>query len=76
MSILREAYRDEGYFLTRCKRKRKKGEVKNVADGYAHNFLIKKGLAVEANASNISALNGQKQKRKKKLLPSLSKQRA
>lgn len=71
-----EAYRDEGYFLTRCKRKRKKGEVKNVADGYAHNFLIKKGLAVEANASNISALNGQKQKEKKKPLLSLSRLRA
>lgn len=63
-------------FLQDVKGKGKKGEVKNVADGYAHNFLIKKGLAVEANASNISALNGQKQKRKKKLLPSLSKQRA
>lgn len=71
MSILREAYRDEGYFLTRCKRKRKKGEVKNVADGYAHNFLIKKGLAVEANASNISALNGQKQKEKKEAIAEL-----
>lgn len=63
-------------FLQDVKGKGKKGEVKNVADGYAHNFLIKKGLAVEANASNISALNGQKQKEKKKLLPSLSKQRA
>ena len=43
----------------------KKGEVKNVADGYAHNFLIKKGLAVEATSSNISALEGQKKKEKK-----------
>ncbi|WP_412095607.1 50S ribosomal protein L9, partial [Bacillus inaquosorum] len=47
-------------FLQDVKGKGKKGEVKNVADGYAHNFLIKKGLAVEANATNISALNGQK----------------
>ncbi|AOL99943.1 50S ribosomal protein L9 [Bacillus subtilis] len=29
-------------FLQDVKGKGKKGEVKNVADGYAHNFLIKK----------------------------------
>lgn len=63
-------------FLQDVKGKGKKGEVKNVADGYAHNFLIKKGLAIEANASNISALNGQKQKEKKKPSLSLSRQRA
>src|SRR5690606_24790912 len=37
-----------------------KGEIKNVADGYAQNFLIKNGLAVEANKQNISRLEGQK----------------
>jgi len=36
----------------------KKGEVKNVSDGYAKNFLISKGLAVEANAKNLSELAG------------------
>ena len=36
-------------FLKDVKGKGKKGEVKNVADGYAHNFLLKQGLAVEAN---------------------------
>ena len=35
----------------------KKGEVKNVADGYARNFLINKGLAVDATAN---LLDGQK----------------
>ena len=49
-------------FLKDVKGKGKKGEVKNVADGYAHNFLLKKGLAVEANPSNISSLNAQKKK--------------
>lgn len=29
----------------------KKGEVKNVSDGYANNFLIKKGFAKEATSS-------------------------
>ena len=35
-------------FLQDVKGSGKKGEVKNVADGYARNMLIKKGLAVEA----------------------------
>ncbi|MBE6853469.1 MAG: 50S ribosomal protein L9 [Ruminococcus sp.] len=34
----------------------KKGEIKNVSDGYARNFLLSKGLAVEANAQNLSEL--------------------
>lgn len=38
----------------------KKGDAVNVADGYARNFLFPKGLAVEANASNINELNQQK----------------
>ncbi|MBY6054515.1 50S ribosomal protein L9 [Cytobacillus firmus] len=52
-------------FLKDVKGKGKKGEVKNVADGYAHNFLIKQGLAVEANQSSISSLNAQKKKEEK-----------
>ena len=52
-------------FLQDVKGKGKKGEVKNVADGYAHNFLIKKGLAVEATSANISALESKKKKEKK-----------
>lgn len=38
----------------------KKGEVKEVKDGYARNCLIKKGLAQEANATNLNLLQGQK----------------
>jgi len=52
-------------FLKDVKGKGKKGEVKNVADGYAHNFLLKQGLAVEANSANISSLNAQKKKEEK-----------
>jgi large subunit ribosomal protein L9 len=52
-------------FLKDVKGKGKKGEVKNVADGYAHNFLIKQGLAVEATNANISSLEAQKKKQEK-----------
>ena len=52
-------------FLKDVKGKGKKGEVKNVADGYAHNFLIKQGLAVEANSGNMSNLSAQKKKEEK-----------
>lgn len=53
-------------FLEDVKGKGKKGEVKNVADGYAHNFLFKNGLAEEANKSNVSALKGQQMAEEKK----------
>lgn len=52
-------------FLKDVKGKGKKGEIKNVADGYAHNFLIKQGLAVEANNTNVSTLDAQKKKEEK-----------
>ena len=35
----------------------KAGEVKEVADGYARNCLIKKGLAEEATAVKVNSLN-------------------
>lgn len=34
----------------------KKGEVKNVSDGYATNFLIPKGIVVEATSENVRTL--------------------
>ena len=33
----------------------KKGDLVNVSDGYAHNFLIKKNLATPATKENINA---------------------
>ena len=38
----------------------KKGDVVNVADGYARNFLIKKGLAVEASAQALNDIKNAK----------------
>ena len=53
-------------FLEDVKGKGKKGEVKNVADGYAQNYLIKNGLAKEATNSSVSALQGRKKAEDKK----------
>ena len=49
----------------------KKGDMVNVSDGYARNFLFPKNLAVEANATNINTMNQRndaEQARQQKLL--------
>ena len=38
----------------------KKDEIINANDGYARNFLLPRKLAVEANAQNMSLLQGRK----------------
>ncbi|MGN0632369.1 MAG: 50S ribosomal protein L9 [Oscillospiraceae bacterium] len=38
----------------------KAGDTLNVADGYARNFLLKNGLAVEATNKNMNELEGKK----------------
>jgi len=43
----------------------KKGEVKNVSDGYANNFLLKKGLAKEATSGAKQELNMKKKAQKR-----------
>ena len=48
-------------FLQDVKNKGKKGEVKEVATGYAHNFLFKKNLAEEATPANLKKLEAQKE---------------
>ncbi|MBD8037992.1 50S ribosomal protein L9 [Solibacillus sp. A46] len=47
-------------FLKDVKGKGKKGEIKEVAEGYARNFLIKNGYAKEANNQALSEIQGQK----------------
>ena len=39
----------------------KKGELCNVSDGYARNFLLAKGLATEATKSNLNDLKGKQE---------------
>ena len=43
------------------KGKGKKGEIINVSDGYARNFLFPKGHAIEATASNLNDLKGKRE---------------
>ena len=52
-------------FLKDVKGKGKKGEIKNVPDGYANNFLLKQGLAAEATNSSMKTLEAQKRKEEK-----------
>lgn len=48
-------------FLKDVKGKGRKGEVKEVPDGYARNFLLKNELAAEANQGNVKALKKKKE---------------
>lgn len=53
-------------FQKDVKGKGKKGEVKNVSDGYARNYLLKNNLAIEATPGNMKGLEAQKNKEKQK----------
>ncbi|MDE5414141.1 50S ribosomal protein L9 [Alkalihalobacterium chitinilyticum] len=59
-------------FLEDVKGKGKKGEVKNVAEGYARNFLFPQNLAVEASQGNVKNLEAQKKSESKKVAEELA----
>ncbi|TPR47120.1 50S ribosomal protein L9, partial [Apilactobacillus micheneri] len=46
-------------FLEDVRGKGKRGEIKNVPDGYAQNFLIKRNKAKAATNSAVSQLDGE-----------------
>ncbi|HEY4398970.1 MAG TPA: 50S ribosomal protein L9 [Lactobacillaceae bacterium] len=46
-------------FLEDVKGRGKRGEIKDVPDGYANNFLLKNNKALPATPANIGALSGQ-----------------
>ena len=46
----------EGIFIKDLKNQGKKGEIKEVKDGYAKNFLIKNGYAVMKNETSLKEL--------------------
>ena len=45
-------------FIKDLKGQGKAGDKKNISDGYAKNFLIPKGYAIEATAANLNNLKG------------------
>lgn len=54
----------------------KKESMHEVSDGYARNFLLPKGLAVEASASNLNVMNTKKEAEKNKKDKELAKAKA
>lgn len=44
----------------------KKGEIKEVSDGYARNFLLKKKVAVEANSTNLKEFDEKAKSKERK----------
>ena len=55
----------EVIFIKDLKNQGKKGQVKNVKDGYAENFLIKNGYAVKKTKENLLKLNKEQTKKAK-----------
>lgn len=55
----------EVIFIKDLKNQGKKGQVKNVKDGYAENFLIKNGYAVIKNTQNMALLKKEQEKKMK-----------
>lgn len=55
----------EVIFIKDLKNQGKKGQVKNVKDGYAENYLIKNGYAVKKTKENLQKLNYELAKKEK-----------
>ena len=52
-------------FIKDLKNQGKKGEIKEVKDGYAKNFLIKNGYAVQKTTTSVDILNKEKKEEQK-----------
>ena len=55
----------EVIFIKDLKNQGKKGQIKNVKDGYAENFLIRNGYAVKKTKENLLKLNQEQAKKAK-----------
>ena len=55
----------EVIFIKDLKNQGKKGQIKNVKDGYAENFLIKNGYAIKKTKENLNKLNHELAKKEK-----------
>lgn len=51
-------------FLKDVKGKGKKGEIKEVKDGYAHNYLIKNKLAMPATEKGLQVIENEKEQQR------------
>ncbi len=60
-------------FLKDVKGTGKKGEVKDVSEGYARNFLIPRKLAVPATEGNLNTLKAQQRKEQRQKAEQLEK---
>lgn len=58
-------------FLKDVKKQGKKCEIKEVSDGYAQNFLIKKGYAEKATTENLVGLKRENEKHKQEELETI-----
>lgn len=61
-------------FLKDVKGTAKKGEIKEVSDGYARNFLMKQGLAIMATDAELKKIDGQAKKKAKQMESDLAEQ--
>ena len=52
-------------FIKDLKNQGKKGQIKNVKDGYAENYLIKNGYAIKKTKENLNKLNYELAKKEK-----------
>lgn len=55
----------EVIFIKDLKNQGKKGQIKNVKDGYAENFLIRNGYAVKKTKENLAKLTYEQAKKQK-----------
>ncbi|MFY0544022.1 50S ribosomal protein L9 [Brevibacillus sp. H7] len=53
-------------FLKDVKGQGKKGEIKDLSEGYVRNFLLPKGLVKEATEANVKTLEAQKRSEEKR----------
>ena len=63
----------EVIFIKDLKNQGKKGQIKNVKDGYAENYLIKNGYAIKKTKENLSKLQHEQAKKAKEDLENKNK---
>lgn len=60
-------------FIKDLKKQGKKGEIKEVKDGYAENYLIKNKYAIKATEENMKKMESENKKEEKRHIENLEK---